>query len=146
MEEARATTGDDEAAAAELDAGMREADRLAGVIDDLLSLSRGSHAAAQPVDAAAATRDAAERFRAAAAERGIRLTVHGAAGETVVPPAALERVLDSLVENAIAYSPPGGEVELWVEPGQLAVMDRGPERRRGAGRGGPAGDRAAVSA
>ncbi|MEA2294065.1 MAG: hypothetical protein QOE86_1704, partial [Solirubrobacteraceae bacterium] len=38
----------------------------------------------------------------------------------------LDRVLDALVENAVAYSPPGGEVELAVEDGRIAVMDRGP--------------------
>ncbi|MEA2126829.1 MAG: hypothetical protein QOI80_3611 [Solirubrobacteraceae bacterium] len=131
LEEARATTPDSRPAATELDAGMAEVDRLAGVIDDLLSLSRGSEASAETVDAAAATGAAAERFRAPAAERDIRLTVHGDPGATRLPPAALDRVLDTLVENAIAYAPPGSEVELWTEPGRIAVMDRGPGLRGG---------------
>jgi two-component system, OmpR family, sensor kinase len=131
MEEARATTPDDDPAAAELDAGMREVDRLAGVIDDLLRLSRGGRAEAAPVDMGAALRAAAERFRGAAAERGLRIGVHGAGGRAELPPAALDRVLDSLVENAIAYSPPGGEIELWSEPGRIAVLDRGPGLRPG---------------
>jgi two-component system, OmpR family, sensor kinase len=131
MEEARASTPDGTEAAEELDAGMREVDRLAGVIDDLLHLSRGSRAAAEQVDAAGAVRAAAERFRGAAAERAIRITVHGDGAETELPPAALDRVLDSLIENALAYSPAGGEIELWTEPGRIAVMDRGPGLRAG---------------
>jgi signal transduction histidine kinase len=129
MEEARALTNGD--AAAELDAGMAEVDRLAGVIDDLLSLSRGSEARAEPVDAQEAVGVVAERFRAPAAERGIRLTVHGDPASTRLPPAALNRVLEALVENAIAYAPAGSEVELWTEPGRVAVMDRGPGLRGG---------------
>ncbi len=129
MEEARELC--DGPAAHELDAGMAEVDRLAGVIDDLLSLSRGSEARAEPVDAREAVRAVAERVRAPAAERGIGLTVHGDPSTTLLPPAALERVLEALVENAIAYAPAGSEVELWTEPGRIAVMDRGPGLRGG---------------
>jgi signal transduction histidine kinase len=108
---------------------MQEVDRLAGVIDDLLSLSSGSSDSVAPVDAADATRSAAERFRAPAASRGIRISVHGDSLATRLPPAALDRVLDTLIENAIAYAPEGTEIELWTEPGRIAVMDRGPGLR-----------------
>ncbi|MEA2297059.1 MAG: hypothetical protein QOE86_4698, partial [Solirubrobacteraceae bacterium] len=128
LEEARAATRGDDPAAEELDAGMREVDRLAATVEDLLTLSRAGRAAgpAVPVDTMAAVQATADRFNAPAGERGVRLTVHGATGVARVPPAALDRVLDALVENAVAYSPPGGEVELAVEDGRIAVMDRGP--------------------
>jgi two-component system sensor histidine kinase KdpD len=37
-----------------------------------------------------------------------------------------DRILDALVENALAYSPPGTEVEVAALAGGLAVRDRGP--------------------
>jgi two-component system, OmpR family, sensor kinase len=128
LEEARATTPDDDPAAEELDAGMHEVDRLAAIVEDLLTLSRAGQAGGRvvAVDTMAAVQATADRFNAHAAEREVRLSVHGAAGVARVPAAALDRVLDALVENAIAYSPPGAEVELAVEDGRIAVMDRGP--------------------
>jgi signal transduction histidine kinase len=37
-----------------------------------------------------------------------------------------DRVLDALVENALAYSPPGSAVEVVATNGGLEVRDRGP--------------------
>jgi signal transduction histidine kinase len=128
LEEARAMTADRDPAAPELDAGMREVDRLAGIVEDLLTLSRGggSGVRTEAVDALDAVEAAAERFRGHAADQGIRLTVHGDPATVHLSRAALQRVLDALVENAIAYAPAGSEVELALEPGRIAVMDRGP--------------------
>jgi signal transduction histidine kinase len=129
LEEARATTPDTAPAAEELDAGMREVDRLAGIIEDLLMLSRrdGDGATAEPVDAAAAAAAAVERFGPTAADRDVELRVSGRRPLRVsVPPAALDRVLDALLGNAIAYTAPGTAVEVAVEDGRIAVLDRGP--------------------
>ena len=128
LEEARATTPDADPAAEELDAGMREVDRLAAIVEDLLTLSRtgrggGESDAVRTDDAVEAVVD---RFRAPAAERGVRLTVTGGPALVHVPTAALDRVLDALVENAIAYAPPGSEVTLALEEDRIAVLDRGP--------------------
>jgi signal transduction histidine kinase len=38
----------------------------------------------------------------------------------------LERALDSLIENALTYSPAGSSVRLEAAPGRLAVLDQGP--------------------
>jgi two-component system sensor histidine kinase KdpD len=40
--------------------------------------------------------------------------------------ADLDRALDSLIENAIVYSPSGSEVEIVDGSGAIAVRDRGP--------------------
>jgi two-component system OmpR family sensor kinase len=64
----------------------------------------------------------------------------------------VERALDTVVENALAYSADGGTVTIAAAPGRLCVMDRGPGfaageqedvfqrfRRGSAGRSGPRG-------
>jgi signal transduction histidine kinase len=139
MEEARAAVGPGQAAD-DLDAGLDEADRLAGIIDDLLDLSRaGRGASAEPFDVGAAVQDVADRWEGAAAERGVRILARPPAApvRAQLAPAALARILDALVENAVVYSAHGGEVELTVEtqPGTggatIAVLDRGPGLRPG---------------
>jgi two-component system sensor histidine kinase MprB len=133
LEEVRAVTPDVSPAAEDLDAGMREVDRLSGIVDDLLTLSRAGRpgTAAEEVDVLAAARAAAERFRAHAADQGARVEVHGGRTVARVSPTALEHVLDVLIENAVAYSPPGGLIELEVGEGRLAVMDHGPGLEEG---------------
>ncbi len=128
LEAVRDATSDDAPEARDLDAGLREIDRLAALVEDLLALERadGAPAARAPVDPLAAAREAVERSRGAAAARGVRLEVAGASGEARVPPAALARTLDALVENAIAYTRAGGHVIVRAEPGLIAVEDTGP--------------------
>ena len=50
----------------------------------------------------------------------------GGAGSIWCAPADLDRALDSLVENAIRYSPRGGEVAIVSAPGRVEVLDNGP--------------------
>ena len=140
----------------ELGAAMGEIDRLSLIVDELLILSRaGEHELpGERLDLRAAARRAAERWRASAEDRGIELVVEAGAdaaeGWCAAPD--LERSLDSLVENALTYSPPGSTVRLQTAPGRIAVLDEGPglaageeeavfERfsRGSAGRGGAAG-------
>ena len=120
----------DEPTERELDAAMGEIDRLSLIVDELLILSRaGEHELpGERLDLREAARRAAERWRASAAERGIELEVDAAAeaaeGWCAAPD--LERSLDSLVENALAYSPRGSTVRLRAVPGRIAVLDEGP--------------------
>ena len=113
----------------ELEAAIGEIDRLALIVDELLVLSRaGEHELpGERVDLGATVERAAARWRAAAAERGIELEVaagQGGEGWCAVPD--LERALDSLIENALTYSPAGSSVVLQATAGRLAVLDRGP--------------------
>lgn len=147
--------GADPAAVAEAEAALREIDRLSLIVDELLILSRaGEHdVPAERIDLGDAARRAGERWRAAAAERGIELDVSsdGAGAATCARP-DLDRSLDALVENALIYAPAGSAVTIAAAPGRLEVLDRGPGltageeeavferfRRGSAGRAGPSG-------
>lgn len=139
----------------DVDAAMREIDRLSLIVDELLILSRaGEHELpGERIDLGAAAQRAAERWRRTAAERGIELGLRGegaAAGWCAGPD--LDRSLDALLENALVYSPTGSTVTIATAPGEIAILDRGPglapgeeeavfERfsRGSAGQGGPKG-------
>jgi signal transduction histidine kinase len=115
----------------ELGAAMGEIDRLSLIVDELLILSRaGEHELpGERLDLREAARRTVERWRANAADRGMKLVVldpgNGAA-EGWCAGVDLERSLDSLVENALAYSPRGSTVRLQVAPGRIDVLDEGP--------------------
>jgi signal transduction histidine kinase len=141
----------------DLDAALVEVDRLAAIVTDLLELSRvgeGSRPAAR-TDTAGAVRRAAERFAAPARAAGCALEVRTPAGDvaTLVAghPSDLDRILDVLLENAIAYAP-GTPVEIAADGPVIRVRDHGSgiaadegeavfERfhRGAASRGGPPG-------
>jgi two-component system, OmpR family, sensor kinase len=142
LEEARAT-GDAE----EIEAALKEVDRLSAMVSELLLLSQAGEAdaPAAEVDLGAAARAAAARFdgRVSALSGAPTRPVHAA-------PADLQRALDTLIENALHYG--DGEVTLVARPGAIDVLDEGPgvdpaeleavfERfhRGKAGRAGPPG-------
>lgn len=120
----------------ELAAAERETERLAGIVSNLLALTRdgdGSSADAA-ADLAAVVQEAAGRWSDMATERGSTVELRG--GESVwvrVSAADLGVICDNLIENALAYSPDGGKVLLeWGQAGAqgwLAVCDEGPGLR-----------------
>ena len=155
LENLAARKRDDAETATELEASMREIDRLSQIVDELLVLSRaGEHELpGERVDLGDAAERAAERWRRSAAERRIELAVRsdGAASAWCARP-DLDRSLDALVENALRYSPAETTVTIAAAPGRVEVLDEGPglapgeeeavfERfsRGSAGRGGPSG-------
>ena len=111
-------------------AATAEVDRLAQIVEELLTLSRAGEAPATAVacDLEAAARSAATRFAAAARQRGVVVRIVPSTGPACgsCVPHELDRALDALVENAIAYASEGGEVEIAALPGLLEVRDRGP--------------------
>jgi signal transduction histidine kinase len=129
LEEARAVT-DREDAARELDAGMKEVDRLAAIVDDLLVLGTpgaDGASASGTIDLADAVRRAAARWEPQAAAAGATLEVgaDGPAPAHGLGPEDADRVLDVLVENAIRYAP-GRPVQLRARAGVVEVRDHGP--------------------
>lgn len=157
LEEARAESRDP-AAREEIDHGIAEVDRLSAMVEELLVLSRAGEAdvlaEAETVDLGDAADAARRRWEGPAREGGVDLAVRHANGELPArcSPAALERAVDSLVENAIRYSPPGSAVEIVAGDRVVEVLDRGPGlapgeeetilrrfHRGSAGRQGPAG-------
>ncbi len=155
LEAARAAEGD-EATRDQMDAAVGEVDRLAHTVEELLVLSSGGERQLRGtlVDLHDVAEAAIDRWEATARSRGIRL-LHGAeAGraDVWVSRPDVDRALDSLVENALKYSPEGSAVEMVDGPGRIEVRDRGPGipadeleivfdrfHRGRAGQGGPAG-------
>ena len=128
LEEARASRVPPEAAH-EIDAAMREVDRLAVTVDELLLLSRAGDrdAPAERLDLGELARSAAARWAAAAAERGMTVDVEAdGAAPAYSARVDVERALDTLIENAVAYSNDGDTVTLTAVPGRVCVLDRGP--------------------
>jgi len=128
LEEAsHATTPAD--AQPDLDEGMREVDRLAGMVDELLALSRAQNGGGpgSELDPVAIADDGVARWQAAAAQRDVALVRardhHPLPAFGAAPDA--ERALDSLLENAVAYAG-GGCVTVSVEGRDVEVVDEGP--------------------
>ena len=128
LEEARAAARSP-AVEEEVTAALGEVDRLSHVVDELLLLSRADapDAPAEDLDLARMARAAAARWERAASDRGVALEVDGDhAGTVRCARPDLERALDSLVENAIQYSPAGSTVRIAARGGRLEVSDQGP--------------------
>jgi signal transduction histidine kinase len=117
----------------DLDAALREVERLGELVESLLGLARSGARTATTgrVELGPLSRERVDAWSPLAAERGVRL-VPDIVGD-VAARAAEERVrqtVDNLVENAVEASPAGGTVTLlvrarppWVE---LTVRDEGP--------------------
>lgn len=102
-----------------------EARRLRRIFDALLRIARiesGRHSTdIRPVDLAELVADAAEFHQPDADAKGIRLDVRSAADLTVMGDAdLLFQAASNLIDNALKYTPAGGEVAVSVER-------RGPE-------------------
>jgi signal transduction histidine kinase len=112
---------------------LRETDAMAGLVEDLLLLSRLDAGAMrleiQPVDIAALLRDVATPFEHVARDRGIQLEVNAAPATALGDWDRLRQVVLVLLDNALRYVPAGG----WIRvsgaeaAGQavIAVSDNG---------------------
>lgn len=113
-----------------------EARRMAGLVDDLLTLAgaeAGLAPPAVPVEPDTLLIEAYDRFAPVCAGRGLRLRAE--LPQAPLPPVAgdperLMQVICALLSNACAYTPPGGTITLCgkVRRGQVAlqVADTGP--------------------
>ena len=117
LEEAAATGSREQ-----LDGALEEVDRLADVVNELLVLSEAGAARAPDAvtELLAGAARAVERYPAAIIElRGSPALVRCTASD-------LDRVLDTVLENAIDYGPAGQTITMVVQPGRLTVRDQGP--------------------
>jgi signal transduction histidine kinase len=113
----------------DVDGALREAERLGGLVDELLALARADSAGgeAEPVSLVAAAWERAEAWQPLFAERGVRLDAPADDGQVVLAgPGRLAEVLDNLLANALEASPPGGTVRLSADGASLHVVDEGP--------------------
>jgi|GEM_PF-168766 len=128
LEEARAA-GDRAALEHELDAGLREVDRIAQTVDELLVLSRTGErdAPGELLELAEAARDACRRWAPTAATHELELRVESEASTRPVwcARADLERALDAVLENAILYGAGGRHVTIRAEGHAIEVLDEG---------------------
>jgi signal transduction histidine kinase len=127
--------GDEHTAAggAILRSAREEVDRMARTVDDLLTLAtvdEGLVLQREPVDLAALGAAVLGRLRPVADGRGVVLACDGAPVLVLADPDRLAQAIRNVAENAIAFSPPGGEVTLCTErDGDVALLtlrDEGP--------------------
>nr|WP_155073487.1 HAMP domain-containing sensor histidine kinase [Streptomyces taklimakanensis] len=100
---------------------------LASLIGDLQELSRHDTAPGGHVEVVG-LHEATERAvgRARLRGSGITVTCDLAPWYVRAEPAALERAVVNLLDNAVKFSPPGGTVEVVLADGTLRVRDHGP--------------------
>ncbi|HEX8053614.1 MAG TPA: ATP-binding protein [Thermoleophilaceae bacterium] len=131
--EAAGIRADDPELERDLIAAEREADRLARLLDELLTLAREADrpASGTPVALREAAEAAHERWAGPAAQGDHALELGDGPDLHVLASAHdIAIVLDNLVENALNYSPPGSAVAIeWSateDRARLAVLDEGP--------------------
>jgi two-component system sensor histidine kinase MprB len=100
---------------------------LAALIGDLQELSRPDAVDRGPLRVVA-LHEIAEAALERARLRGPELTFAAELATWYVraEPAALERALVNVLDNAVKFSPPGGTVEVALKGGELTVRDHGP--------------------
>ena len=114
---------------------LAETDRMGAILSDLLLVARldagEADLATKPFDLVSVLSEEAERFGVRAAAKEVRLEVRGR-GELPVrgDPKRTGQILAVLLENAVRFAPPGGNIALsgrvqdrWVE---ASVTDTGP--------------------
>jgi two-component system, OmpR family, sensor histidine kinase MprB len=101
---------------------------LASLIGDLQELSRPDAAQGGRQLTVTGLHDAAAEALRRARLRGPELAFDADLAPWYVraEPAALERALVNLLDNAVKFSPPGGTVEVRLRDGELTVRDHGP--------------------
>nr|WP_325184436.1 HAMP domain-containing sensor histidine kinase [uncultured Oscillibacter sp.] len=110
----------------------REAQRLIGLVNDIIKLSRldeGAAAQWEAVDLHAMAEEVLRQLAPAAERRQITLQLEGMCGSILGVPRIVEEILYNLCDNAIAYNHSGGSVRVALSdaPGgrQVAVSDTG---------------------
>jgi signal transduction histidine kinase len=120
---------------AELEKARTAAAALSGVILQLGELTHAEAAPLQrstePIDLEGLVREIVAGLEGLLRERGVTVTVTGAAGPIHADRGHLARALRNVVTNAIQHSPPGTEVTVTMDeaPSQVAIRIRD----RGAG-------------
>jgi signal transduction histidine kinase len=131
----RGTPMDLDALARNLESIERQVDRMNGLVNDLLSVSRAGRGSLEldraPFDLAAELRDVVGRYMAATREEG-RHTFSVDAPETFTyegDQARIDQLLMNLVGNAVKYSPRGGQVAATLArhngATEIAITDQG---------------------
>ncbi len=117
-----------------LASGLEEVDRMSGMVEDLLTLSRiDAHQeplAREPIDLVALARQTADELGALAATTGVTLRAEAAGvAPAVGDEGHVRRALRNVLRNAVEHSPAGATVEIAVlrvvAGSQVVVTDHG---------------------
>ncbi|MFF8993930.1 sensor histidine kinase [Streptomyces sp. NPDC014983] len=109
-----------------------EGKRLAQVLDDLLDLALAEHAEADLslTDIGALAEERLAAWTPAAEAKGVRLTGDCPATTGWADPITFSSALDAVIDNAVKFTPEGGNVEVAVsfegETARVVVTDTGP--------------------
>ena len=105
---------------------IEELDSLTALVADVVDLARGAEPQTDADDVALdeVVESAVHRARRRASEIGFRTEVE----QTLVrgAPDRIGRAVANLIDNAIRWSPPGGEVDVTLRDGVLSIRDHGP--------------------
>ena len=111
----------------------REAQRLIGLVNDIIKLSRldegGPAAQWESVDLYGQARSILDQLSTAAEKKQVTMTLSGSAACVRGVPQIVEEILYNLCDNAVAYNRPGGTVTVTVEDtpegARVTVADTG---------------------
>lgn len=129
----RRRTADEYEAA--IQAMLGEAERLSRTADQLLLLARADEGTLastfRPVELSDLVEETVERWRRAARQKGVALTVEaGSEGVLEGDPDLLRRLLENLLDNALRHTPPAGRITVSLSRAdgrwELRVRDTGP--------------------
>jgi heavy metal sensor kinase len=117
-----------------LTSAAQEAERMSALVANLLTLTRADEGKlallASPLDLADVAGDVVGRLSVVAAAAGVRLRLVSARAPVTGDRERLQQAIGNLVENAIQYSPPGGDVLIAVTASatgcEVSVTDTGP--------------------
>ncbi len=96
------------------------------LIAELIELARAEQLAAEPEDVRLDLLVAETVERARRDQPGVVFTTDFEESVIRGVPATIERAVANLLDNAAKWSPPGAEVEVRVEDGEITVRDHGP--------------------
>jgi two-component system sensor histidine kinase MprB len=106
---------------------ISELDELTDLVGDVVELARGSKPG-RVLDDVHVDRIVAAQVERAQSRGGVDVVFHTELEPTVIrgEPDRVNRAVANLLENAVKWSPQGGEVEIGLRGGTLTVRDHGP--------------------
>jgi two-component system, OmpR family, sensor histidine kinase MprB len=106
---------------------VEQLEELTALVGDLIDLARDADHEREPATTVRldlVAEEVAERIRGREPTVSVRLDLEPTAVRAVE--SQVERVISNLLDNAVKWSPPGGEIEVRVAGGGLSVRDHGP--------------------
>jgi two-component system, OmpR family, sensor histidine kinase MprB len=106
---------------------VAELDQLTALVGDVVELARGSRSG-RVLDDVRLDRIVASLAERARGRARTRVSFTLELEETIVSgePERIERAVSNLLDNAVKWSPPGGEIEVRLKDATLIVRDHGP--------------------